>query len=67
MIEAKIVKVIKVGNSLAVVIPKEIASGLKIKRGDQVIFGVFNENEFCVRRITQKQLQDLKPNDISYE
>lgn len=54
-------KVIKVGNSCAVVIPRDIRVALDIQRGDQVSFGVYSEDVICIRKISQRELQNLKP------
>lgn len=62
----KLGKVITVGNSLAIVIPKSILNGLKIERGDRVVFGVFDENQFCVRRVTDEELRKMQPKDLQF-
>lgn len=58
-----IAKVIKNGNSLAVVIPSNICRTLKIERGDQVTFGVYQDDIICIKKIQQRDLLKLKPND----
>lgn len=60
----KVGKVIKVGSSLAVVVPAELSRALNIKRGDQIVYAVFSENQFCVRRLTDEDLRAMKPQDI---
>ncbi len=62
----KVGKVIKVGSSLAVVIPAELLRALNIKRGDQVVYAVFSENQFCVRRLTEQELRAMKPQNIQF-
>jgi antitoxin component of MazEF toxin-antitoxin module len=59
-------KVIKVGDSLAVVIPVAILRGLKINRGDRVVFGVYDDNTFAVRRVPPQELRDLKPTEVKF-
>jgi len=59
-------KIIKVGNSLAVVIPVSILRGLKIERGDRVVFGVYNENTFAVRKVSSEELRKLKPDALAF-
>ncbi|TAK59305.1 AbrB/MazE/SpoVT family DNA-binding domain-containing protein [Patescibacteria group bacterium] len=63
----QIAKVIRVGNSNAVVIPKNICRALGVERGDQVAFGVYNDNEIIIRRISSAEVRALKPRNISYE
>lgn len=60
----KVGKVIKVGSSLAVVIPAELSRALNIKRGDHIVYAVFSENQFCVRRLTDEELRAMKPRDM---
>lgn len=60
----KVGKVIKVGSSLAIVVPAGLARALNIKRGDQIVYGVFSENQFCVRRLTNEELRAVKPEDM---
>jgi antitoxin component of MazEF toxin-antitoxin module len=57
----RLTKIIKVGNSLAVVIPKDILNALSIERGDQVSFGVYSDDVICIRKISQRDLLNLKP------
>jgi len=61
----KVGKVIKVGSSLAIVVPAELARALDIKRGDQIVYAVFSENQFCVRRLTEQDLRAMKPQNIT--
>ena len=62
----KVGKVLKVGTSLAVVIPAELARALHIERGDQVVYGAFTDNQFTVRRLTTEELQAMKPHAIEF-
>lgn len=57
----RITKVIKVGNSHAVVIPRDILVALNIQRGDQVSFGVYSDDVICIRKISQRDLLNLRP------
>ena len=61
MEQLRITKVIRVGNSLAVVIPKNILGALNMERGDQVSFGVYSDDVICIRKISQCDLLNLKP------
>lgn len=51
----------RVGTSLAVVIPVNILRALKIERGDQMAFGVYVEDVICIRKIQQEDLLKIKP------
>lgn len=54
-------KIIKVGSSLAVVIPVDILNGMKIYRGDYVSFAVFADNQILLKKISAEKIQELKP------
>lgn len=60
----KVGKVLKVGSSLAIVVPAELARALNIKRGDQIVYGGYSENQFFVRRLTDQELRAMKPRDL---
>lgn len=66
MENGRIGKVIRVGSSLALVIPVQILRGLKIARGDKVVFGVYDENTIAIRRITTEELQKFKPQELVF-
>lgn len=59
MEQIRITKVIRTGTSLCVVIPKEILHALKIERGDQVCFGILDDNSLVIRKITNEDFQKL--------
>jgi len=50
-------KIIKTGTSLCVVIPKDILDALKWERGDQVVFGIFNNDAIAIRRIADTEIK----------
>ncbi|MBU6430896.1 MAG: AbrB/MazE/SpoVT family DNA-binding domain-containing protein [Patescibacteria group bacterium] len=60
----QITRVMKVGSSLAIVIPVNILRALKIERGDQMTFGVYADDVICIRKIQQEDLLKLKPQNI---
>jgi len=60
MAQPNIQRVIKVGNSLAVILPKYLTSTLQIERGDVVILSCVEENEVRVRKIDEKTLRNLR-------
>lgn len=56
----RITKVIKTGNSLGVVIPKELLTALNLLRGDQVLFGIYNQNSIVIRKLEADELLAIK-------
>jgi antitoxin component of MazEF toxin-antitoxin module len=56
-------KIIRTGTSLCVVIPKEILVALKMERGDQVVFGIYDNDTIIIKKIPDKELRNFK-NDI---
>lgn len=54
-------KIIKTGTSLCVVVPKNILKALKWERGDQIVFGIYNDDAIILRKISQSDLLKLKP------
>ena len=60
MEQIRITKVIRTGTSLCVVIPKEILQALKIQRGDQVCFGIYDNNSLVIRKILSEEVQGIK-------
>lgn len=54
----------RVGSSLAIVIPVNILRALKIERGDQMTFGIYADDVICIRKIQQAELLKLKPQNI---
>lgn len=64
MINVQITKVIKNGNSLAVVIPINILRELGIKRGDQIVFAIAEGDVICMRKITDAEKLKIKPPPI---
>lgn len=62
MEQITIQRVLKVGNSLAVILPVHVHRALGMKRGDNISFAVWQENEVVIRKLTDDDLQKLKPN-----
>lgn len=56
----RITKVIRTGNSLCIVIPKEILVALNLLRGDQVVFGIYDENSLVIRKLQNRELLAFK-------
>lgn len=59
-----ITKVVKVGTSLGIIIPKQILTSCEIQRGDHIVFGLFTEGQFFVRKLSEKELRHLRPQVI---
>ena len=53
-------KIIKVGDSCAIIIPKGILSGVGLQRGDTILFGQFAPGQFSVGMVSDKKIQELK-------
>lgn len=51
----------KVGNSLAIFIPKSLADAHGFKRGDEVIFGHVDNTTLAVRKMPDLFYQEIKP------
>lgn len=58
-------KIIKVGSSHGVVIPKNILEGFKWERGDLLAFGFAEGNNLVLHRLTDKEVKQLRP-DIKF-
>jgi antitoxin component of MazEF toxin-antitoxin module len=56
----RVSKIIKNGTSLAVVIPKEILVALKMQRGDQIAFGIYNDNTLTITKVNPQDLNIWK-------
>lgn len=65
MENVNITKVIKVGTSLGIIIPKALLTDLNILRGDHVVFGLFSEGQFFVRKLNVNELRQLRPQVIT--
>ena len=53
-------KVLKVGTSLGVVIPRNLLRAMKIERGDQLAFAVYDEARIIMRKLTDNELKTLR-------
>ncbi len=58
-----ITKIIKVGNSYGIIIPQEILNGFHWQRGDHLIFGFGGTEQIFLKRLTDKDMEKLKPYD----
>ena len=67
MIEVQMTKVIKNGNSLAVVVPINILRELKIQRGDTIAFAVAEGDIIMMRRVSDAEKLQLKPKPIQFQ
>ena len=55
-------KIIRTGNSLCIVLPKNILTGAGLARGDQVAFGIAGPNTLAIYRLTREQVEGLLGN-----
>lgn len=53
-------KIVKVGNSLAVVVPKNVLHGLDWKRGDRVVFTFGYDDTLIVKKVDDETIRRLK-------
>ena len=53
-------KVLKIGNSLGIVIPLDVLKAVGLRRGDLVMFKDFGVNEFSVRWLTPVEIKEIK-------
>jgi hypothetical protein len=60
-----ITKIIRVGDSCAVIVPVPVLKGLKWQRGDFVVFGFLEGDRLFVKRISDLEIKNLKSNDIN--
>lgn len=60
-------KIVKIGSSCGIVLPKDILAACMWERGDQVSFGVISGPTLVIRQISEQEIRRLKPtNDITY-
>lgn len=52
----------KVGNSIAIIVPVDLARMMRLQRGDEVIFGVIDSSTIAVRKLPDLFYQEIKPN-----
>ena len=57
-------KILRHGNSLAVVVPIELRRSLQINRGDFVIIALGNDNTFHIKKIPREKAAELLDKDI---
>ena len=55
-----ITKVVRVGNSLGVIIPKNILVGINFKRGDTIMFSEYAPGQVMLRCLTDIEIRNLK-------
>jgi len=53
-------RIVKVGNSKALVIPTPVLNGLGWQRGDMVLFTFANEDNLIVKKIDDETIRRLK-------
>lgn len=55
------------GNSLMIVIPMAICRAQNFQRGDTFIFGVYEQDTLLIKKLSPKQLSELRPPSITYD
>lgn len=61
-----IVKAVKTGNGVSVIIPAEFLRALEIRRGDYLVMAIYSGETLLTRKPTQAELLQLKPKNILY-
>lgn len=55
------------GTSLAIVIPKPVLKALDLKRGDEFVFAIYDENTIYLRKLSDADLLKLTPPLIKHD
>ncbi len=58
-------KIQRVGNSLAIILPKPVLIAYNWQRADYVVFGYGPNHILYVKKLTNEELQELRPPIIS--
>lgn len=59
-------KVIKVGDSLAIIIPSQLRRSLEINRGDFAVVVLASEDRLVIQKIDEATAKEILSNDIHY-
>jgi antitoxin component of MazEF toxin-antitoxin module len=60
-------KVVKIGSSVGLVIPRDILAACMWERGDRVVFSVIAGPTLVIRQLSEQEIRRLKPaTDIAY-
>lgn len=60
-------KIVKIGSSLGLVIPRQIIAAMMLERGDQVIFSVISGPTLVVKQLSEQEIRKIKPGyEIKY-
>ena len=54
-------RIMRVGSSLGLIIPKPLLKQLNIERGDTMVFGAFSDGVFAFRRVGDQELRIFDP------
>ncbi len=60
-------KVLRHGNSLAIVLPAQVCRHLQIARGDFVLMGLTEDERLVIKKADASELAELVTKPISYE
>lgn len=64
MEQIEITKIVKIGNSYGLLIPQKICKGYKLQRGDHVVFGFGEPDILFIRKLSDDELRNLKPQPV---
>lgn len=64
MVNFQIGKVFRNGKSLVVALPVNFSRELNIERGDHVVFSLSTAGEIFMRKLTESEMQNYKPEII---
>ena len=59
-----IAKLMRIGSSVGVIIPRIVLNALKVDRGDTVVFAFYGERQIMLRILTDAELRHLQPPEI---
>lgn len=52
----RITKILKIGNSIGVVVPKHVFGSIGLQRGDQVMLSITEDNILCIKKLNIKTI-----------
>jgi antitoxin component of MazEF toxin-antitoxin module len=57
-------KILRIGTSEGIVLPRNILNALKWERGDFVVFGFAGNEQIFIKRMTDEDMRKLKPSNF---
>lgn len=61
-----LIKAVKTGTGISVIIPVDILRALNIRRGDFLVMAIYSGDTMLTRKCTDEELLKLKPRNIEY-